>query len=250
MRLRKIKISAVSYLNTLPFIYGIEQHPSFLDQIMLSKDIPSVCAEKLIKKEVDLGLVPAAVIPELEEAHIVSDFCIAANGKVESVLLLSEVPINQVSTIYLDYQSRTSVKLCQLLVRDFWKLKINFISSEKGYEKKIGGKVAGVVIGDRTFHLAENYPYRYDLAEEWKKWQGLPFVFAAWVSNTELPKSFLEQFNQVLSFGVHRIPEAIQHYNLKEIEPKTQKKYLQESIDYHLDINKKEALTTFLQLVK
>ena len=57
-----IRISAVSYLNTIPFIYGLKQS-ELIDNIDLRLDYPSVCADKLINNEVDLALVPVVVIP-------------------------------------------------------------------------------------------------------------------------------------------------------------------------------------------
>ena len=95
----KIKISAVSYSNTLPFLKGLELS-GLVDQIDLSLDFPSECAQKLITNEVDLGLVPVAVIPQLKIHHIVSDFCIGADGAVDTVLLLSDVPIEEVNAVF------------------------------------------------------------------------------------------------------------------------------------------------------
>ncbi|MCB0401553.1 MAG: menaquinone biosynthesis protein, partial [Flavobacteriales bacterium] len=173
----KVKVSAVSYLNTLPFLYGIKQ--SGLEQeIDLSLDIPSDCARKLLNDEVDLGLVPVAIIPQLKEHHIISDYCIGADGPVDTVALFSDVPLEEIENIYLDYHSRSSVTLVQLLAKAFWKIKPNWIRAEEGFIDQIQGTTAGVVIGDRTFGLSKKY--KYDLAEAWKAFTGKPFVFAAW----------------------------------------------------------------------
>src|ERR1043166_8619691 len=106
----KIKISAVAYLNSKPFIYGLE-HSRVLDQIDLQLDIPSECARKLINNEVEIGLVPVAVLPLIRDRQIISDYCIGAVGKVNSVMLYSDVPLDEIRTVLLDYQSRTSVTL-------------------------------------------------------------------------------------------------------------------------------------------
>jgi len=116
-----IKVSCVRYLNSQPFIYGLKNNP-VINEIDLSLDIPSVCAEKLLNGNVDIGLVPIAVIPELKESHIISDYCIGADGKVETVLLLSDVPLEKIETVLLDYQSRTSVLLVKMLAGKFWKI--------------------------------------------------------------------------------------------------------------------------------
>src|SRR5262245_24497557 len=117
----KIKVSAVSYLNSKPFIYGLE-HSEVKNEIDLQLDVPSTCAAKLFEDKVDLGLVPVAVLPDLDEYHIITDYCIGADGEVGSVLLLSEVPLNEIKTILLDYQSMTSVVLVQILADKFWKI--------------------------------------------------------------------------------------------------------------------------------
>lgn len=248
--MKKIKISAVSYLNTLPFIYGIEQNLELLGQVELTKDIPSECARKLIEGEVDLGLVPVAIIPELDQSYIISDYCIGAEGKVKSVLLLSDVPIHQIESIYLDYHSRTSVKLCEILCKKFWEVNPKFISAEKGFEEKIQGKTAGVIIGDRTFHLNKEYAYQYDLAEEWQKMTGLPFVFAAWVSNKKLPKEFIEAFNSALIHGVSNIKKAIEIQENLPIPKKVLTNYLSQNISYKFDKQKMKALILFQNYLK
>lgn len=234
----------------MPFIFGMEQHPNFLEQVTISKDIPSVCASKLLSGEVDLGLVPVAIIPKLKEAHILSDYCIGANEKVKSVLLVSEVPLSEITSIILDYQSRTSVKLCELLAKNYWKIKVDYQAADEGYEEKITGTTAGVIIGDRTFHLNGRYSYQYDLAEQWHLWQKLPFVFAAWVSNKPLDSNFINDFNAVLKFGIDNIDAAVKYFNRKDIDQQKQLNYLKENISYHLDSKKLKALNRYLELLE
>ena len=152
-----IRISAVSYLNTKPFIYGILRS-ELSDAVELSLDIPSVCAQKLKEGRADIVLSPVAIIPELEEAYIVSDYCIGAKGKVKTVCIYAEKPIEEVRNIYLDFHSRTSVALTQMLCREFWKIEPSFLPSTDGFEYTIGGDTAGLVIGDRTIGLEQRYP--------------------------------------------------------------------------------------------
>lgn len=241
-----IRISAVSYLNTIPFLYGLEKHFDRAFDIEISKEIPSVCAQKLMDNKVDLGLVPVAILPKLHQPQIVSDYCIGANGKVTSVLLLSDVPLNEIKRIYLDYHSRTSVQLCRILCERYWKISPDFIAAVEGYEKKIEGKSAAVVIGDRAFAFKDQYNCIYDLSEAWYDWKGLPFVFAAWVSNKALPEAFIAAFNASLKFGIEHIKEAIKHFNRTALETTLQFNYLNSFIHYDLDYHKKEGLNAFL----
>lgn len=247
MTKQKIRVSAVSYLNTIPFIHGIESSPSLLSQIELSRDIPSECARKLQSGEVDLGLVPVAILPFLENAFITSDYCIGAVGEVESVLLLSEVPLEEIQSIQLDYQSRTSVQLCKILCREYWKIQPTFEAAKPGYENEIKGKKAAVVIGDRCFGIKEQYSYVYDLSKAWYDWQKLPFVFACWVSTKDLSTSFEKDFNDALKCGLEDLGGAIERYPFEGLSKRQQLNYLTNAIDYQLDDDKVKGLNQFLE---
>jgi chorismate dehydratase len=245
MEISKLKISAVSYLNTLPFIYGLE-NSELIHQIDLQLDMPSDCAQKLLDNKVDIGLVPVAIIPQLNEHYIISDYCIGAKGKVNTVLLLSDVPLDEIEEIQLDYQSKTSVSLVQVLAKEFWGISPKWIDAQKGYEDIIEGTTAGVIIGDRTFNLSKTYQYKYDLAEEWFKFTSLPFVFACWVANKKIDNNLLHQFNEALKFGVKNINEVIRESNSSTISKEKLKGYLTNDISYHLDEDKQKAIQKFL----
>jgi len=248
MVVKKIKVSAVSYLNTLPFIHGINSS-ELIEELDLSLDIPSDCALKLLSGEVDLGLVPVAVLPELKEYHLITDYCIGAIGKVDSVALYSEVPLNEIETILLDYQSKTSVNLVKVLAKKYWGITPNWLDATKGFENQIGGSTAGVIIGDRTFNLQKTYQYKYDLAEEWYKYTELPFVFACWVSNKELPLNFIEKFNNALKNGVGAIDEIVVNYNENGVSKEVLEKYLTKNISFLLDDKKRIAIKEFLNSI-
>lgn len=240
-------VSIVNYYNTTPFLYGIN-HSDFKSQINLELDIPSVCAQKLKNKQVDIGLVPVAILPELETYHIITDYCIGAVGKVDSVKLFSEKPLDELTHVLLDYQSKTSVTLVQVLNKHFWKKNIQFVDAKEGFEKQIFGTTGAVIIGDRTFGLIQ-HPYQYDLAEEWQKFTDLPFVFACWVSNIKLEEQFVDEFNQALTYGVSHIKEAVEE-KPNHIKGFDAYEYLKNKISYHLDEDKRKGLEKFLELMK
>lgn len=242
----KIKISAVSYLNTTPFIYGMEKNAELMGNIELSKDIPSECARKLLNNEIDLGLIPVAVIPQLKESYIISDYCIGAIGEVHTVLLLSEVPLEEIDTIYLDYQSRTSIALCQILCRELWYISPQFIQAKPGFENEVKDNTAAVIIGDRTFDLDKKYAYRLDLSEEWQRLTGLPFVFAAWVANKPLDSNFISLFNSTLKNGLQQLDLAIEESNQTKISNDRLKEYLVKYIQFDLDTGKRKGMELFL----
>jgi chorismate dehydratase len=176
----------------------------------------------------------------------VSSATIAADGNVASVAIFSQVPMHEIQTVYLDYQSRTSVKLAQLLLEKHWKKEVTFKPATEHYIEYINGTTAGVIIGDRALQQLHNFEYVYDLAEGWKDYTGLPFVFAAWVANKDLPADFLVAFNQANAVGLNHIEEIVAahpypYYDLH--------KYYTENIHYLLDDEKKKGLEKFLSLI-
>jgi len=244
---KKIRISAVSYTNTKPFIYGL-QHTSLIDQIDLSLDTPSDCAQKLIDDKVDIGLIPVAAALNLSEWHIVSDYCIGANGAVNSVFIFSNCDIHEIKTIQLDPQSRSSNNLAKVLMKNFWKVEPQQIVNAPDYAQSTDQYTAFVQIGDRTFGKKQQYKYVYDLAEEWQKMTGLPFMFAAWISNKPIPQEFVDQFNIALKYGLDHRPEL-----LKELPKRDDfdlEDYLMNKLDFTLTEDKKKALYLFLDYIK
>ncbi len=243
-----IKVSAVSYLNTKPFVYGLVEKG--LNRMMdLSLDIPSMCAEKLISGQADLGLIPVAIIPKLKTPHIISDFCIGSVGAVKTVCLYSHQPLEMVRRVWLDYQSRTSVQLTKTLLKYHWKLKPQLVQAQPGYERNAAHDEAVLVIGDRTIGLEDAYPFVYDLGAAWQDFTGLPFVYAAWVSNRALPQEFIQKFNAALDFGLHNLHKVIHKYQAASPDFSL-KDYYTKYINYHLDQPKREALEVFLDYVK
>ena len=242
----KHSVSIVNYYNTTPFLYGIN-HSGFKSQINLELDIPSVCAQKLKSKQVEIGLVPVAILPELESYQIITDYCIGAIGKVDSVKLFSERPLHELTHILLDYQSKTSVTLVQVLNKHFWKKNIQFVNASEGFENQISRTTGAVIIGDRTFGLT-SHPYQYDLAEEWQNFTGLPFVFACWVSNVTLEDNFINVFNNALSYGVNHIEESVKEKPNHALGDKALD-YLKNKISYNFDTDKRKALQKFLELM-
>ena len=246
MKDKKIRLSAVSYLNTKPFIYGLFRS-EMADEMELSLDIPSVCARKLLQGEVDLALTPVAIIPELPQAYLVSDYCIGSVGAVKTVCLFSEKPLTEIKRILLDFHSRTSVALTRILCEQYWHIQPEFVPAVEGFETQITGETAALVIGDRTIGLEHRFPFVYDLGEAWTAWTGLPFVYAAWVSTKPLEPEVIGRFNAALATGLDHLPELIKI--LPTMPGFDLEKYYRENISYDLDQAKWLALNRFLQLL-
>lgn len=239
----KIRVAAVSYLNTKPLIYGFEKG-MMQEQIKLVTDYPASIADMLIKNAVDISLVPVATIPLLKEYHIITDYCIGTEGEVASVCLFSDVPVHEIKNIMLDYQSRSSVGLLKILLKDYWKIQPALISGDAGYEDEFRGTTAGLVIGDRAFIQRTKRKYIYDLGVAWKDLTGLPFMFAAWIANKKLPEDFIADFNNATAEGFKHLPEIIaenpyEHYDLM--------KYYTANISFNLDEEKSKGLEEYLR---
>lgn len=237
----KIKISAVAYTNTKAFIYGIE-HSTVLEQIDLSLDIPSDCAGKVIDGTVDLGLIPVAAIPHVLNANIISDYCIGSVGAVNSVFIFSNVPAAEIKTLRLDSHSRTSNNLARVLLKFYYKREVNFTTDPQADTDAI------VLIGDRTFGKKSEYPYVYDMGEEWMNFTGLPFVYAAWVANKALPENFVADFNAALKYGLDHRAEVLQTLTPNPLFDLDD--YLMHKLDFDLTAKKREALALFLSYIE
>lgn len=239
--MNKIRVSAVSYTNTYPFLNGIHKS-KVIDQIDLSVDNPSACAQKVIDDEADIGIIPTAALLSLPEYYINTDYCIGTEGAVDSVFIFANKPIEEVRTLRLDKQSRTSNGLARVLIKNYWKKEVKLVTDESIEPD------AYVLIGDRTFGKKQSVPYSYDLGKEWFNFTGLPFAFALWVSNKKLPESFIEQFNTALAYGVEHATDVIA--GLPQFEGFDYTRYLTQHLDFHLTDRKREAVRLYLDYLK
>ncbi len=244
--MNKIRIGAISYLNTKPLLYGIKRS-EIIKNIDLIEAYPSRIAAMLLNDEIDIGLVPVAVLTQLKNYHLISNYCIGANAAVASVSLFSHQPIEKIETVLLDYQSRTSVALTKVLLKYYWRKNLQFVEAKENYIDEIEGTTAGVIIGDRALQYRNNFEYNYDLATAWESFTGLPFVFATWVANKPIDEDFINKFNKANSIGLNNIDAVIAeldftHYDLK--------KYFTENISYDFDTPKREALELFLKYLR
>lgn len=239
--MNKIKISAVAYTNTKAFIYGIE-HSDVINQIDLSLDIPSDCAGKVIDGTVDLGLIPVAAIPHVPNAQIIANYCIGSVGAVNSVFIFSNVPAQQIKTIKLDSHSRTSNNLAKVLLKFHFKQEVTYTTDAEAVTDAI------VLIGDRTFGKKGDYAYVYDMGEEWMNFTGLPFVYAAWVANKELPNAFIKDFNAALKMGLAERAAVLKTLPANPVFDLED--YLMNKLDFELTDKKREALALFLSYIE
>jgi chorismate dehydratase len=247
--MRKTRVSIVSYLNSKPFLYGL-QNSAVAGEIDLSLDIPSKVAAKLAYNLADIGLIPVAGLEDMDEYHIIGDYCIGSVGKVKTVVLASDVPLGEIETVLMDYQSRSSVMLAKVLAKFYWKKSYNWENTCNDFQNvSIKGKIAGIVIGDRVFDIENKFRYIYDLSEEWYNFTHLPFVFAVWAANKKVSKLFETAFNAALAFGIENMSEIIrmEQYKFKNVDIAD---YFTRNISFEFDEAKKAGMKKFLELAQ
>ena len=236
-------IAAVSYLNTIPFIYGIRHEGNFRADLLLSP--PSECTKNYVEGRADLALLPAAAVPSLKSTDVITEYCIGAVGPVRTVVLLSDGPVSEVRRVFLDPHSQTSVQLVGYLAAHRWKIAPEWYSLDD-YEQLRHAQEgdAFLLIGDKVFDHEEKFRYKYDLAAEWQAATKLPFAFAVWVARKGTPYAVSESLQHALTFGLEHTYEAILEAGFDK-KPYDAYEYLTRNIDYIFDNQKRRALQKF-----
>lgn len=239
-----LKLASVKYLNSLPFSFALTK---------LEKDgclkwecaLPSVCATLLKEDLVDIALLPVGALSDFDKLYSLTDYCIGSTAAVKSVRLFSQHNFAEVEQVVLSDASRTSNLLVQVLASNFWKGNpIHFCKSDA---RQIKLKTAQLIIGDEVFVAEHQYQYSLDLGLEWNRFTGLPFVFALWVSKTEISLEFEQLLAKAFSEGLNELlnEDRFENYNIpKEILIP----YFKDHISYHLDGAKRTSIDHFLNL--
>ena len=255
--MRSLRISAISYLNTAPLMWDFE-HGQAGRQFQISYTLPSACARSLAEGTADIGIIPAAAYTEISELQILPDVAIASRRAVRSILLVSKMPVERVRTVALDTSSMTSVALTKILfekwigggIRD----EVVFTSMAPDLEKMLAAHDAGLLIGDPALRVDRSRYQTLDLAEEWIRQTGKPFVFAFWAVRAAALREADPALDLAAVFRDSR-DHGLTLSNLDQIAREWAPKlglseadvraYLTENIYYHLDAACLEGLQLF-----
>ncbi len=244
-----LQISVVSYLNSLPFIYGLK-NTAIVDKACLNIELPVNCAKSFYTGKSDIALIPVGFLPSLNSFNIVSDYCIGADGEVKTVLLLSQVKINEIKTIHLDNHSVTSAKLIKILAEKYWKISPKWQEVNLENDNKHDKHESVLMIGDKTFQSSKSYKYSYDLSQEWKAFTGLPFVFACWVSRQQNHEYFSELLNTAFSKGINSLEQISFDYSKNNcLSEEEVYSYLSGNIKYNFDESLKKGMNKFISML-
>ncbi len=237
-----VKIAAVSYLNTVPFVYGIKHAEDLRAELLLAP--PAICAKHFRDEEVDVALVPVGSLPTLSNYQIITDYCLGSAGGVRTVTLMSDVPVERVRRIWLDSHSLTSVLLVKILAKELWKISPEWVElSDYSAIEHRQPEDGFLLIGDKVFDNESKFAKIYDLSDEWKRLTGMPMVFAVWVAREGVAPEVIDALEAALTLGVERIWEAIVEEG--HAEKPFAYHYLTESLDFLFDHQKHKALEQF-----
>lgn len=251
--MRRLRISAISFLNTAPLMWDFEHGRAGAD-FDISYTVPSACAADLQSGAADIGIIPAAAYTTISGLVILPGIAIASLRPVRSILLVSKAPIEQINTVALDTSSLTSVALVKTLFAKWWGGGKTFTPMPPNLEQMLGQHDAGLVIGDTALQVNRSQYFTYDLAEEWLRLTGKPFVFAFWAVRADaldqVPAGvdLAEIFQRSRDHGLTAdslseiAAEWSPRLNMSEADVKT---YLTENIHYHLDSDCIEGLQLF-----
>ncbi len=253
-------IAASSYLNAAPlcysFVYGAQKGRCNF----LSDEAPARCAELLAEGRADAALIPVIEYQRIPGLRIAPGACVASKRSVRSVLLASRVPITQVRSVALDTSSRTSAALIQIILGRFYNLSASYRPSPPNLEEMLESNDAALIIGDPAMLIDRSALYVYDLAEEWRKHTGLPFVFAFWAVRADSTAWFSHNAaagDRTIDFlaakleGVAHANELANLYGERLGLPRDDLfSYLTEAISYDLDEESLQGLRLYYQLAR
>lgn len=184
-----LRIGAVSYLNTKPLVYRLDE---FAPDADIRYDLPSRLADDLAAGRLDVALIPSIEYFQHPSYTIVSDACIGCRGPVLSVKLLTRVPFEKIRSLALDEGSRTSVALARIMLHQRFAISPRLESLPIGADPATTRTDAVLLIGDRAIHAsAGNFIDAWDLGDQWCRWSELPFVFAMWTARPGVDGSSL-----------------------------------------------------------
>lgn len=247
-----MRVSAVSYLNTWPLVWGFLHGPQrgIFD---FRFDLPADCARALGAGEAAIGLVPCAELDRLGLDYL-PGLGIACEGPVRSILLISKVPAGQIRTLAADSSSRSSVALSRILLAERYGCQPQFVAMAPRLDEMLAACDAALIIGDPALHLEpERLPYEtLDLGAEWVEWSGLPMVFAVWAGKSEYLTADAERaFTDSREWGRTHVEEIVARAaEQRRFDTELARTYLTKNIVYELGPRHRQGLELFRKLAR
>ena len=251
----RLKISAISYLNTAPLMWDFERGEVGAN-LDISYTIPSACAEALRTGTADIGIIPAAAYISVPNLAIIPDVAIAARQAVRSILLVSKMPIDEARTVALDTSSMTSVALAKILLAKWLGGAREYKEMAPDIDTMLGVCDAALLIGDPALQIDRTRYVTLDLAEEWVARTGKSFVFAFWAirrqalagrDSARIAEAFKKSRDHGLSPG--NLEVIVQEWAPRlGLTVEAVRLYLAQNIHYYLDPPSLEGLALYYRL--
>jgi len=245
------RVSVVQYLNTVPLIWGM-LHGNQRGKYELAFTNPAGCADAVRARQADIGIIPSIEYHRMDRAQILAGLSVASKAEVKSVRLLCKLPFEKVQTVAVDNSSRASAALFRILIRKFYRRTITITPAAPKPLEMLKRADAALVIGDPALTFDAPTAQVLDLAAEWKKFTGLPFVFALWVGHEDSPLTKLRKdFQESRDYGLAHLDEIAAEYAPKlNFTPSAVQVYLTQNIDYSLDEENLKGLRLFYKLAR
>jgi predicted solute-binding protein len=245
------RVCAVSYLNTVPLVWGFQHDPALQGIFDLRFALPSFCAQQLASGEADIGILPV-----IETARQSLDYFrgtgIACHGPVRTILLISKVPYSQIRTLAVDSGSRTSVMLSRVILAERFGATPRVFAHPANMEAMLAQADAALIIGDPALHIdPATIPYNcLDLGGEWVSMTGLPMVFAVWSARRELISDrYAQAFRESCRYGLDQMDDIVREQSpIRQVPPELTRAYLTKHIVFELEDRDYEGMRRYLDL--
>ena len=262
----RLRISAISYLNTAPLVWGFTEG-SGRGRFDLSFTIPSLCADELRHGKADVGLLPSIEYQLIPDLVIVPDIAIAAKNQVRSILLVGHKTVWDIRRVALDESSRTSVALLKILLHKFYRIYPEYVSMPPDEKAMLAVADAALLIGDPALKLIspkrgaprrlvpgplKDAGFVLDLASEWGNWTGHSFVFAFWAGPAEaITPEVVRAFQESKREGLAHLEDICSQESLRlGMTREEVRRYLTENVDFSFDEENRRGLECFYRLAE
>jgi chorismate dehydratase len=247
------RIAASSYLNTVPLIWSFMHGTRRRDVELVTDAAPARCADMLARGEVEAALVPVIEYQRINDLAVVPGVCVGSRGSVRSVVIVMRDELDdlrEVQTVALDISSRTSATLVRIIFREFLGFEPEWTTGTPDVASMLKSADAALIIGDPGMTFSRGHVVVYDLAELWRKYTSLGFVFAMWMTRRgDAERVRLIDFKGARDEGLEHVEEIAALYSpMVGLPPREIEAYLLQNISFELDAEMMAGLDLFYKL--
>jgi len=244
----KLRVGIVNYLNSKPLAWGfLKGHHA--DLFEPSYHPPAQVAQLLADGDLDVGLIPSIEVQRIPHLRVLPDLCVGAIEEARSVLLVSRAPFDRIRRVALDENSRTSMALVRIVLEEGHGLRPDYVTQRADLERMLDEADAALLIGDPALHVDRGQYRTLDLAAEWRRMTGLPFVFAVWACRLGVDLPVLPfYFKSSLRYGLSSLDILVRECAAEVgLDPAEVRDYLTRNLHYFLRSEEQAGLEEFFR---